>query len=390
MEEKEADSLRFYHEKPLGQFMKRTVLVLGVTGCGKSTVINLLVNGSVEKHEMVSPAKTGNQRSAVTDRPAVYYNSQDTFIDTPGFFGKGQDKKYDSLSGLQHFVLSLNAGLSKVFLVSTPGRMLPSTDKTFRMANELFGPFFKKYCTLVLTHCKDTVAAHREVEKKNEGYLRFLDSFSSVITCNFEVYPDEDIDNAIKTKYRVPALRALQQSIQDTSSKLYARPGFFEKIFLLVNRYIMQATLHERVQALVSSEQFHLQGECPICLEDVRGDKFMLACGHVYHFDCFSIWHQSKVAEQKETTCTLCRFMYSDITAGIRETNEEQVSTMRLIDELASKSEVATSLSEQASRSQSAAAIAANAAATSLSSSPPSSSRLRASSCSSDNTCTVQ
>jgi len=39
-----------------------------------------------------------------------------------------------------------------------------------------------------------------------------------------------------------------------------------------------------------------------ICLEPVKNDVFITPCGHFFHFDCLSVWVQTR-----QQTCPNCR-----------------------------------------------------------------------------------
>ena len=50
--------------------------------------------------------------------------------------------------------------------------------------------------------------------------------------------------------------------------------------------------------------------KCAICLESILPDEkiCVLECKHMYHQDCISSWVNTKLKENKETTCPICRF----------------------------------------------------------------------------------
>jgi hypothetical protein len=144
------------------------------------------------------------------------------------------------------------------------------------------------------------------------------------------------MDALAKKHYREPALKALLEAIKEPDAKLYIKPGVFTYVKMLVMDFLQvkKKSLAQKLQELTKTKQFSIQGECPICLEELQGDKFLLPCGHTYHFDCFSTWHVTCSEKGEDTTCTLCRGVFSEMMAGVRETDEDQVLNLQLVAEL--------------------------------------------------------
>ncbi|KAG7378668.1 hypothetical protein PHYPSEUDO_009773 [Phytophthora pseudosyringae] len=65
---------------------------------------------------------------------------------------------------------------------------------------------------------------------------------------------------------------------------------------------------------------------CPICLQTLEGPVMLVACYHVYCFECLSTWAHSLALHGVEPpTCPLCKAPFQDVYANVRSETDFEV-----------------------------------------------------------------
>lgn len=149
--------------------MKKIVIVLGTTGAGKSTIINMMFNEDYNKDACSQPLPIGNTADSVTKNEAWRFNPKDgrLYIDTIGF-GDPSRPDFCVAKEIKDFIRNTNSGVHCILIVVRFGRL--STEERFNLhaIEALFDKRWAHVSCLVATHYDGDVgdaAEKREVDK---------------------------------------------------------------------------------------------------------------------------------------------------------------------------------------------------------------------------------
>lgn len=143
---------------------KRNVVVLGKTGCGKSSVANNIAGGDVFE---VSDSVAGVTRKTEMTETLLSYGPTEEYtlrlIDTVGLFDHELKAKEIFKDVKDFFKTKVPEGIHLILFVFKDGRFTPEERKTFKYIMENFkGREVSDISALVLTHCENKSQAARE------------------------------------------------------------------------------------------------------------------------------------------------------------------------------------------------------------------------------------
>ena len=152
--------------------MSKVVLVVGKTGTGKSTIINLLFNNSFSKDNLGKPCKIGNTSNSVTKKSCVLYspNNKILYYDTMGF--SDPDKgDFEIAMGIKDLIRTCHGGVNSIIVVLKYGRMSKEERLILDIIKEIFDDRWKTNCIVVATHYdgrvnEDTQKVDEEIKVK--------------------------------------------------------------------------------------------------------------------------------------------------------------------------------------------------------------------------------
>lgn len=104
--------------------VNKIVVVLGNTGTGKTTLINMLFNNDSNAENCIGPNSTGNTAAAVTKKPSWLFNLKDgrIFGDTIGF-GDPDLNQEEVINSIRQFIRKFMVGFHVLIIVAKYGRI---------------------------------------------------------------------------------------------------------------------------------------------------------------------------------------------------------------------------------------------------------------------------
>ncbi|XP_078125421.1 GTPase IMAP family member 4-like [Sander vitreus] len=148
---------------------KLTIMLVGLTGVGKTSVMNTLLGIEDEKHGPRSSSQTTECKMATVQRG----DQELVIIDTPGVLNTEkteEEVKKDIVESIAH--AALDGGPHVFLLVMRPNNVSREAQKAVEMIQEIFGDEFKDYTLVLFTCGGEYVPTHKEVEE-----IKFLTKF---------------------------------------------------------------------------------------------------------------------------------------------------------------------------------------------------------------------
>jgi len=310
----------------------KVVMLIGSVGSGKSTLVNALIHNEVSKQFLSAPAEVSNGTDSKTKQSKVYrvVDRQFAVIDTPGW----NDRELSSeqiMDNLYELVRLLYAGVDIIVFCKRMGRFTPQDKENFELIQQLFGEEKMKtnavYC---MTHSEDVVDVDDYL--KQPDVLRedrdMVNKFGRKVATSFETSKKIPVDKALEEHYREPSLKRVLDTIDFSPKKLYVNMGVFDKFYASLRSWWHAGKEKLLDMKMVAKRKALWLGsdDCSICLEPIINDAHLLVCGHLYHFDCFSTWHDTCLSkgQKTQTTCPQCRRVIEEASTTWNEEEEEQ------------------------------------------------------------------
>ncbi len=139
--------------------LDKVVIVVGTTGVGKSTLINMLYNSDYSINNCKTPCPIDDTADAVTKKCQWIFNSQKgiVFGDTVGFGDSSMTDEEVAL-GLTYFISVLRNGVHSIILVVKYGRISSEVWSTIKALGKMFGERCYAQMMLILTHYEDYIS----------------------------------------------------------------------------------------------------------------------------------------------------------------------------------------------------------------------------------------
>lgn len=292
---------------PVNDKIDKIVMVIGESGVGKSTIINMLYNQDTTESCCQGPARTGSTANSVTKHSTLHINMQRRwcFVDTVGV-GDPELGTDEILGAIRAMLAQLSRGVDAVVLVMKMERVPMASRANIHVLQSIFRDGdIKTNGVLVLTHWDGELGEEAEDLRAwlqgDDAMNAVVDSFGKVILTNNKIgrrgaYPE----------CRRECLLKLSEVIGANRPRIYARPVNVKDILIdLLAKFAGfwvrgAASLHK----LFRSDEDALPtfcGECAVCHEPVELSAVCkLPCDHTFHMSCIS----------SSASCPTCRHAF--------------------------------------------------------------------------------
>mmetsp|Transcript_98465 Transcript_98465/g.317458 ORF Transcript_98465/g.317458 Transcript_98465/m.317458 type:complete len:304 (+) Transcript_98465:83-994(+) len=284
--------------------LKKIVMVIGESGVGKSTIVNMLYNGDSTEDCCRTPCQTGSTAASVTKSSALQVNMQSRwcFVDTVGV-GDPEMSEQQLAGAIRSLIRYSTRGVDCVTLVMKMERVPAASRANLALLSALFYQSdLKTSGVLVLTHWDGDLGSEAEDLKRWVGsdreMLGVIHSFSKVILTNNSLqrrsaYPES----------RRKCLLELTECIERQEQRIHARPVTVTEVLMdLVAAFGRR--LWKRVtdvKDLFTADGAALPtycGECSVCMEQIDlVNVYKLPCQHTFHRNCL----------EGQSSCPVCR-----------------------------------------------------------------------------------
>eukprot|EP00117_Sycon_ciliatum_P039992 scpid83716/ scgid29457/ len=316
---------------PLEDYSKlidRHALVLGRSGSGKTTIINMLINNGYLPDDCNGPNKIGHGAAAGTASAkfSIALESKLLLCDTIGF-GDRMRAEHEILKNLQNIYNSAKIGINCIIVVAKCQRWCQEDILLIDIIDRLFESKWPQQAILVLTHYEGSLDGKEKALKDwcsgDAQATAILQRFKHVVATNNSTSP---LLAAACEDYRKSCLEKLVSSIQSFKSQIVRKPVKFADLFLYLIRKLQDiagvlpnttaATL-KHAKSLVlggsgESYEFCSCGICGVCSKDIPIEQVAsAACGHQFHLIC-ALAHESlsgsrgSVLGTRLLKCPLC------------------------------------------------------------------------------------
>jgi GTPase SAR1 family protein len=279
----------------------KRVLVLGRTGIGKSTIVNMLINDSADIESMMKPAKISDDVNGVTLRTTNYFSFRNKFIltDTIGF-GDVNFSESQILKDIKQLTRALESGFNAIIAVARYGRQSEEDRLLMDILSRLLGDDWQKVSMLVITYgASQTVEDFFRTIEGDTEYKKFCMKFKRVII----------VENGIDKNQQIEGIRRLERelTLNDVKEFVSHSTGFIRPIpddllTILWDVWAMLKRSFNKIKKrtllnMTSPKLDNIVGECPVCLDIIHlEESFIPKCYHIIHDRC-----------NRSEICCVCR-----------------------------------------------------------------------------------
>ncbi len=190
---------------PIDTKFKKIVVVIGPTGSGKSTIVNMLYNGGHMPGDCTQPCETGASANSVTKQTNRRIKNGIVYTDTTGF-GDPNISYIDIVGSLRSFISRFNNGVHCIVIVARYGRISSEDRANLQLLDTIFESSWVNSAALLLTHYDgefDDVSAKNAINKWCKGddfVVEFLERIgrSIILTDNTQGRHEKDNRNSRK------------------------------------------------------------------------------------------------------------------------------------------------------------------------------------------------
>lgn len=314
--------------------VEKIVVVVGTTGTGKSTLINILFNGACTKEECLSPAPVGASADSVTKDSHWYYNHREKTLygDTVGF-SDPQKSAIEIAMELKKFFWAARIGVHCIVMVMKFGRVTKEERLNMKLIRSIFNSNWKKRCIIVATDYKGDM----EPEKQREQITKWLgdettgadeemtDFINAIGGTKNVILTYNNVNTRHESRnfpIRVACLQRLQAFLAACDNEMIVGPApanLFEKLTLILEQWFSgyrkaNAKKHatQIAENIFSNETVQV-GSCPICYEDITSPELLLTpCNHAFHRMCIQSARLGNGGP-----CPICRAPLSELYEGV-------------------------------------------------------------------------
>ncbi|XP_065659137.1 uncharacterized protein LOC136083607 [Hydra vulgaris] len=148
--------------------LNKVVVVVGSTGTGKSTIINMLYNDSVLKENLNRPCEVGATSNSVTKKTSWLFDARDLtlYVDTVGLSDPHQSDRQIG-TDLKKFIKSLIGGVHCIIVVLKYGRINREERINLEIIKKLFDKSWINNCIVVATFYDGEVNSVTQIIDEN-------------------------------------------------------------------------------------------------------------------------------------------------------------------------------------------------------------------------------
>ncbi|XP_012563599.1 uncharacterized protein LOC100213925 [Hydra vulgaris] len=316
--------------------LNKVVVVVGSTGTGKSTIINMLYNDSVLKENLNQPCEIGATSNSVTKKMLWLFNARDLTIyaDTVGLSDPHQSD-LQIATDLKKFLETSKGGVHCIIIVLKYGRITREERINLEIIEKLFDKSWINNCIVVATFFDGEVNSDTQMidddaqEKAIIGWTHDDVETSSL----FNKVKGKVIltDNSLgrheqaNRKLRQQCLDKLKLFIESCTDLVAPAPiTWLDIVHRLLEKwfsfYRVKAA-NDRMKKIIDHlakeyEKDQLQtNDCPVCLENVLyKDMAQTRCNHIFHYKCILL-----AINERGGPCPICRSPVFQVysTAGL-------------------------------------------------------------------------
>ena len=198
--------------------IKRNVIILGKTGCGKSTLANKILN----ENRFIVTGKVSSETVAIKSESNIVTirgtRYEITVTDTVGFFDTNQRENVNN-DIMKKIVSELSKvapyGLNLIIFVYKNGRFTTEERESFNIITKHFKSLIEKASMLVITNCGTKEAARQQVIEDFKTH-DFTQPFANMMQKGIYVVDFPDLNN-----YDDEVARVLEPRIERDQARLH-------------------------------------------------------------------------------------------------------------------------------------------------------------------------
>lgn len=319
--------------------VKKIVIVVGTTGSGKSTIINMLFNNDYHKETCEEPCPVGATASSVTKEPEWHFNSSDgkVYGDTIGL-GDTSRSDLEIAKGIKNFIKMFSHGVHCIIIVAKFGRFTKQEHCTLKIISQMFDSRWVNSCIMVLTHYDLDIgqeSEQREIDKWL-GEDQVIKEFVSKIGKQNIILTDNSLGRyeVANQPLRKLCLAKLNEFINSCNTVVSFPRDILEILKMIVEILFTftgagvtglvgaatsiavssaasaVGTVGDRIGLTRANTVFKYlksnnvkTGMCPICFEVMElNNMAQTECHHIFHLDCVTA-----VVKKRGDPCPYCR-----------------------------------------------------------------------------------
>lgn len=300
--------------------VKRVILIVGMTGVGKSTLMNMLFHNDCSSDSLRGPAPTGFRTKGVTSASHIWISSSDSWlIDTIGF-GDSEMNDQEIMQRLSDLVRNWNCCIHGVIFVAKFGRLSRFDRMLMEMLNQNFDERWRSSSVLVLTHYdhEETEIEEnlREWKRGDSDIIEKLETFfqNRIIVTDLGCHTKQMA--GFRYGLRRQCLNQLNQEISQWNLSFGPIPRSvlekFTLFFEIFFSFLFGSTRSKDRIVLFFDQMLQKYmreisaGECPICLKAISLDDWAKTdCRHSFHYSCI---HECLISEKNTgNQCPICQ-----------------------------------------------------------------------------------
>jgi len=299
----------------LHDVVKKQILIVGSTGTGKSTIINMLYNNDINCDSCKEPAPVGDSSDSVTKALNYYYISkqQISLIDSIGLSDPTITDVEVVLKMKQFLSLSVT-GIHLVVIVVKWGRINGPERLNLSAIASMFENNWKEKAVLVLTHYPHEFSEDHKIEdneikkwmEKDEQTQKFISGFSKIIVTENAISRQDDARRF--EHFRKRLLKELNDGVASSHEAIRISPASWDEIIVAVlfkffEYFRKPARKIKDIMAALANQKFQTYGGfCPICHKGIELQNLArINCEHSFCFKCIAEWSNQK------QICPVCR-----------------------------------------------------------------------------------
>eukprot|EP00117_Sycon_ciliatum_P008277 scpid74507/ scgid11050/ len=296
-----------------GKTIRKHCLIVGRTGSGKSSIINMVMNNGCSESDCTGPNAVSHDASSGTPKAkfSIVPGRKWLICDTIGF-GDLDRSSERLIADLRAIYKSARMGVNRIVLVVRGPRWDREDFAYIEVLEKVFGKNWIDNAILVVTHYhagfKTGESAWKQWCGERSDVEEVVKRFNSVI------FTDNDwrrTDEESRKNMRL-FLGEFMSSVEASDKIIAIKPITVEQIFQFIVMQLekmfgidprpLLETYKRSVALLAKDEDYFCScGECAICTEEISIKEMVATpCAHQFHRTCWNDW------SSKNPTCHFC------------------------------------------------------------------------------------